>query len=50
MPNSIDRSIVEQELRFMLQQVLSGFTSPADAVTEATRRLAERLRPASVTR
>lgn len=43
MPNAPERQIIEQELRFMQQQVLMGFTSPTDAVTEADRRLRARL-------
>jgi arabinogalactan oligomer/maltooligosaccharide transport system substrate-binding protein len=43
MPNGLERAAVDQELRFMLQQVLNGFTSPTDAVSEADRRLRARL-------
>jgi arabinogalactan oligomer / maltooligosaccharide transport system substrate-binding protein len=43
MPNSAARSVVEQELKVMQRQVLSGLASPADAVSEADRRLRERL-------
>jgi maltose-binding protein MalE len=43
MPNGPERTAVEQELRFMLQQVLNGFTSPTDAVSDADRRLRSRL-------
>jgi maltose-binding protein MalE len=43
MPNGTERTAVEQELRFMLQQVLNGFTSPTDAVSDADRRLRARL-------
>ncbi len=43
MPNNANRLIVEQELRFMERQVLLGLASPADALTEADRRLRQRL-------
>jgi maltose-binding protein MalE len=43
MPNSPSRAVVEQEIKLMQRQVLMGFLSPADAVTDADRRLRERL-------
>jgi hypothetical protein len=43
MPNGAERGLIEQELRLMLQQVLSGLATPADAVADADRRLRERL-------
>ena len=43
MPNSAARGLVEQELKVMQRQVLMGLATPADAVTEADRRLHERL-------
>lgn len=43
MPNSAARAIVEQELKVMQRQVLAGLATPADAVTEADRRLRDRL-------
>ncbi|HEU5086929.1 MAG TPA: extracellular solute-binding protein [Roseiflexaceae bacterium] len=43
MPNSVERLVVDQELRVMLQQVLMGLATPSDAVTDADRRLRERL-------
>jgi maltose-binding protein MalE len=43
MPNSIDRGIIDQELRFMQQQVLGGLANPTDAVSETDRRLRQRL-------
>jgi maltose-binding protein MalE len=43
MPNSSERAVVDQELRVMLQQVLMNLATPADAVTDAERRLRERL-------
>lgn len=45
MSNGVERSVIDQELRLMLQQVLSGLTSPADAVADTDRRLRERLSP-----
>jgi arabinogalactan oligomer / maltooligosaccharide transport system substrate-binding protein len=43
MPNGPERGIVEQELRLMLRQVLSGLASPADAVDQADQRIRDRL-------
>jgi hypothetical protein len=43
MPNSPARVVVEQELKVMQRQVFLGLATPADAVTEADRRLRERL-------
>ncbi|MEN9935498.1 MAG: hypothetical protein RLZZ387_2077 [Chloroflexota bacterium] len=43
MPNGLARSVVEQELKVMQRQVLMGLALPSDAVTEADRRLRERL-------
>ncbi|WP_411857946.1 extracellular solute-binding protein [Roseiflexus sp.] len=45
MPNSSARVLVEQEIKRMQRQALLGLTTPADAVTEADRRLRERLEP-----
>jgi arabinogalactan oligomer / maltooligosaccharide transport system substrate-binding protein len=42
MPNSPARGMVEQELKVMQRQVLLGLATPADAVSEADRRLRER--------
>ena len=43
MPAYPQRALVEQELRVMQRQVLSGVMSPEQAVDEADRRLRERL-------
>lgn len=43
MPNMPNREILNQELRLMQQQVLFGIASPSDAVSEADRRIRERL-------
>ncbi len=43
MPNASARAFVEQEIKRMQRQALLGLTTPADAVTEADRRLRERL-------
>ncbi|MCS6937880.1 MAG: extracellular solute-binding protein [Roseiflexaceae bacterium] len=45
MSNASARAFVEQEIRRMQRQALLGLTTPADAVTEADRRLRERLEP-----
>jgi ABC-type glycerol-3-phosphate transport system substrate-binding protein len=45
MPNGPARGMVEQELKVMQRQVLMGLATPADAVTEADRRLRQRLAP-----
>ncbi len=45
MSNSSMRPFVEQEIRRMQRQTLLGLIAPADAVTEADRRLRERLEP-----
>ncbi len=47
MPNSSARAFVEQEIKRMQRQALLGLTTPADAVTEADRRLRERLEPSA---
>lgn len=47
MPNSSARAFVEQEIKRMQRQALLGLTTPADAVTEAERRLRERLEPSA---
>lgn len=49
MSNASARVFVEQEIRRMQRQALLGLTTPADAVTEADRRLRERLEPSSST-
>jgi ABC-type glycerol-3-phosphate transport system substrate-binding protein len=49
MSNSTTRAFVEQEIKRMQRQALLGLTTPADAVTEADRRLRERLEPSSPT-
>jgi ABC-type glycerol-3-phosphate transport system substrate-binding protein len=43
MPNTPARALVEHELKLMQRQVLLGLATPADAVSEADRRLRERL-------
>lgn len=47
MPNSSARAFAEQEIKRMQRQALLGLTTPADAVTEADRRLRERLEPSA---
>lgn len=49
MSNSSARAFVEQEIKRMQRQALLGLTTPADAVTEADRRLRERFEPSSPT-
>jgi arabinogalactan oligomer / maltooligosaccharide transport system substrate-binding protein len=44
MPHGVERSIVEQELRLMQQQVVNGLASAGDAVSETEQRLSQRLR------
>lgn len=48
MSNANTRAFVEQEIKRMQRQVLLGLTTPADAVTEAERRLRERLEPVAI--
>ncbi|HMP41800.1 MAG TPA: ABC transporter substrate-binding protein, partial [Roseiflexaceae bacterium] len=43
MPNFAQRALIEQELKLMQRQVLSGLATPADAVSDTERRLRERL-------
>lgn len=47
MPNASARAFVEQEIKRMQRQALLGLTTPTDAVTEADRRLRERLEPSA---
>ncbi|MGB9750614.1 MAG: ABC transporter substrate-binding protein [Roseiflexus castenholzii] len=47
MPNSSVRAFVEQEIKRMQRQASLGLTTPSDAVTEADRRLRERLEPSA---
>jgi arabinogalactan oligomer/maltooligosaccharide transport system substrate-binding protein len=44
LPNSMTRSIVDEELRIMLERVMMGQAGPADAVTEADERIREKLK------